>query len=130
MEYIILYLCSIADSTIILFRTLGVVGVVLGAISMCMSLCYSQCDSCYLRVCIGKGLRLSGVKTKHLLIPGLICLFLSVAIPPSKSCYAIFGVGTVLNYINNSDEAKQLPDNALKAVNRYLESLAPTDSIK
>lgn len=55
---------------------------------------------------------------------------LGVCIPSTKSCYAIFGVGTVLNYVNNSEEAKQIPDNAMKAVNRYLESLAPNDSIR
>ena len=44
-----------------------------------------------------------------------ICFLILVLITPStNTLYKIFGIGTVLEYIKNSDEAKQLPDNALK----------------
>lgn len=42
----------------------------------------------------------------------------------------IFGIGTVLEYIKNSDEAKQLPDNALKAINYYLKEIPKEDANK
>lgn len=70
------------------------------------------------------------MKVRYVFIPAFIMTVLAVCTPSTKSCYAIFGVGTVLNYVNNSDEAKQIPENAMKAVNRYLESLAPNDSIR
>lgn len=69
-------------------------------------------------------------KNKGWIVAGFISIFLGVIIPTTNQCYAIFGVGTVLNYVNNGDEAKQIPENAMKAVNRYLESLAPNDSIR
>lgn len=40
---------------------------------------------------------------------------------PSKSDIAIIiGGGSVYEYINNSDEAKQLPDNVIHALNKWL----------
>lgn len=130
MEYFILYLCSIADSLYNLFMVLGILGLIISVILTAMSFCSSQCDKCYYDTCLAKGVRKSGIKTKYILIPAFIMTVLGVCIPSTKSCYAIFGVGTVLNYVNNSEEAKQIPDNAMKAVNRYLESLAPNDSIR
>lgn len=56
--------------------------------------------------------------------PILAVLIFSVTLLPStKSCYRIIGLGTVIEYIKNSDEAKQLPDNAIKAINYYLEQI-------
>lgn len=130
MEYFILYLCSIADSLHELFMILGVLGLILSAVLAIMASCSSQCDKCSCKICLAKGVKKAGMKVRYVFIPAFIMTVLAVCTPSTKSCYAIFGVGTVLNYVNNSDEAKQLPDNALKAVNRYLESLAPTDSIK
>ena len=130
MEYFILYLCSIADSLHNLFMVLGILGLIISVILIVMSFCSSQCDKCYYNTCLAKGVRKSGIKTKYILIPAFIMTVLGVCIPSTKSCYAIFGVGAVLNYVNNSEEAKQIPDNAMKAVNRYLESLAPNDSIQ
>lgn len=70
---------------------------------------------------------------KHLkkITPILAVLILSVTLLPStKSCYRIIGIGTVLEYIKNSDEAKQLPDNALKAINYYLKEIPKEDANK
>lgn len=130
MEYFILYLCSIADSLHKLFMVLGILGLIISAILFCMAFCSSQCDKCYYDMCVAKGVKRAGIKVKHVFIPALIMTVLGVFTPSTKSCYAIFGVGTVLNYVNNSDETKKIPDNAMKAVNRYLESLAPNDSIQ
>ncbi len=130
MEYFILYLCSIADSLHKLFMTLGVLGSILSAVLTIMASCSSQCDKCDYDKCLAKGIIKAGIKVRYVFIPALIMTVLAACIPSTKSCYAIFGVGTVLNYVNNSEEAKQMPDNAMKAVNRYLESLAPNDSIQ
>lgn len=70
---------------------------------------------------------------KHLkkITPILAVLILSVTLLPStKSCYRIIGIGTVLEYIKNSDEAKQLPDDALKAINYYLKEIPKEDANK
>lgn len=70
---------------------------------------------------------------KHLkkITPILAVLILSVTLLPStKSCYRIIGLGTVIEYIKNSDEEKQLPDNALKAINHYLKEIPKEDANK
>lgn len=60
-----------------------------------------------------------------------ICFLILVLITPStNTLYKIFGIGTVLEYIKNSDEAKQLPDNALKAINYYLKEIPKEDANK
>lgn len=119
MEYFILYLCSIADSLQGFFNCIGFVILVgiffVGGIGSLI-----EETNFFIKIPNYKGL----------ITVGIISLFIGLLIPSSKQCYAIFGVGTVLNYVNNSEEAKQIPDNAMKAVNRYLESLAPNDSIQ
>lgn len=70
---------------------------------------------------------------KHLkkITPILAVLILSVTLLPStKSCYRIIGLRTVIEYIKNSDKAKQLPDNALKAINYYLKEIPKEDANK
>ena len=41
----------------------------------------------------------------------------------TSDCYMIFGVGKTLEYVTNSEEVKKLPDNAVKAINYYLEGI-------
>lgn len=46
-------------------------------------------------------------------------------------CSIADSVHTLLMVLSNhSEEVQRIPDNAMKAVNRYLESLAPNDSIQ
>ena len=42
--------------------------------------------------------------------------------------FAIYGVGSVIDYAKNSKEVQKLPDNAVKALNVYLESVQKKDS--
>ena len=64
------------------------------------------------------------------ILSAFIIMMLAVLTPSTNQCYAIFGVGATLHYVNHSEEVQKIPDNAMKAVNRYLESLAPNDSIQ
>lgn len=60
-----------------------------------------------------------------------ICFLILVLITPStNTLYKIFGIGSVLEYVRNSDEAKQLPDNVLKAINYYLKEIPKEDADK
>lgn len=130
MEYWVLYLCSIADSVHTLLMVLGIIGGILSAFVFITSACSSQCDKCSFDVCLAKGMKKAGIKRKNVIVPTLICVMLAAMIPPTNQCYAIFGVGATLHYVNHSEEVQKIPDNAMKAVNRYLESLAPNDSIQ
>lgn len=125
MEYWVLYLCSIADSVHTLLMVLSIVGLIVSVILFFMSVCSSQCDVCGTRTCVAKGVKKSGVTLRN-----TYCYSSGVVCPSTNQCYAIFGVGATLHYVNHSEEVQRIPDNAMKAVNRYLESLAPNDSIQ
>lgn len=130
MEYWVLYLCSIADSVHTLLMVLGIIGMILSVTIFIMSICSSQCDGCSCSVCLAKGVKKAGIERKYVMVPAFIFMMLAVLTPSTNQCYAIFGVGATLHYVNHSEEAQRIPDNAMKAVNRYLESLAPNDSIQ
>lgn len=53
----------------------------------------------------------------------LLSALLCALIPSTKECYLILGVSSVVEYCTSSEEIKKLPDNAVKALNRYLESV-------
>lgn len=55
-------------------------------------------------------------------------LALCVLVPSKNELYAIYGVGSVIDYAKNSKEVQKLPDNAVKALNVYLESVQKKDS--
>lgn len=115
MEYWVLYLCSIADSVHTLLMVLSIVGLIVSAILFFMSVCSSQCDVCGTRTCVAKGVKKSGVKRKHFVIPTAIAAVLCVLTPSTNQCYAIFGVGATLHYVNHSEEVQKIPDNAMKS---------------
>ena len=53
------------------------------------------------------------------LITGIACVF----VPSSKQAYMIFGIGRVVDYIQESEMASQLPDKCVEALEVWLESL-------
>lgn len=53
------------------------------------------------------------------IIPTLILIF----VPSTKQLYTIYGVGTVIDYAKGSKEVQKLPDNAVKALNVWLENV-------
>ena len=58
----------------------------------------------------------------------LVSLPLYILIPSKTELYAIYGVGSVINYAKGSKEMQKLPDNAVKALNVYLENIQERDS--
>ena len=72
----------------------------------------------------------SNKKTFKLCYIGIVAsLALCVLIPSKTELYAIYGVGTVLDYAKSSKEVQKLPDNAVKALNVYLENIQKEDSM-
>lgn len=53
----------------------------------------------------------------------ILSVIAKVFTPSTKDAYIIYGVGNTIDYLKSSKEAKKLPDNALKALNSYLESI-------
>ena len=55
-----------------------------------------------------------------------LCVILSSAIcfvPNEKQLYIIFGVGSVVDYVQDSETAKEIPDKAIKALDIWINSL-------
>lgn len=53
----------------------------------------------------------------------VVSLALCVIIPSKSELYAIYGVGSIIDYAKDSKEVQKLPDNAVKALNAYLENI-------
>ena len=43
-----------------------------------------------------------------------VCLVLGILLPTKNDLYIIYGVGSVIDYVQESDDAKQLPDKTIK----------------
>lgn len=54
------------------------------------------------------------------LIVGLMLIF----IPTTKEMLLIYGVGGTIDYIKSNDTAKELPDKAVKALDKYLDEIS------
>ncbi len=66
-----------------------------------------------------KGLKIVAVTA----IATAVFLLGALFIPSEKQLYVIYGVGSVIDYVQDNDEAKTLPDNAVKAINKYIETI-------
>ena len=53
----------------------------------------------------------------------IISLIVNIMVPSKEELYAIYGVGTVIDYAKGSKEVQKLPDNAVKALNVWLENV-------
>ena len=68
-------------------------------------------------------------KTSHILfktfricsVSFIVTLLIVLFTPSTQQLYAIYGVGTVIDYAKGSKEVQKLPDNAVKALNIWLE---------
>lgn len=60
-------------------------------------------------------------KKPFLLFP--IFIFLACLTPSTNQAYKIIGIGTVVKYVNNSEEVNKLPDNLVQYVNIQLEKV-------
>lgn len=56
-------------------------------------------------------------------IIGFLLLIAQVFIPSTNEALIIYGVGGTIDYVKSSDKAKQLPDKAIIALDKYLESI-------
>lgn len=66
------------------------------------------------------------VSRKRAIICGSIGIFLLIAqvfIPTTKQALIIYGVGGTIDYVKSNETAKQLPDKAIIALDKYLESI-------
>lgn len=55
--------------------------------------------------------------TKPMIAVAVVCLVLGILLPTKKDMYIIYGVGSIVDYIQENDEARQLPDKTVKMLN-------------
>lgn len=61
---------------------------------------------------------------KNQIIIGIISIILSILmifIPSTKEAYTIYGVGGIIDYVQDNDTAKQLPDKAIQALDKLMD---------
>lgn len=55
--------------------------------------------------------------SKPIITVAVICLILGILLPNKQDTYIIYGIGSVVDYIQENDEARQLPDKTVKVLN-------------
>lgn len=63
------------------------------------------------------------LKTKVAFAIAIVSALSLVALPTKEEAFLIYGGGTVIEYVQNNEEAKKIPDNAVKALNTWLETI-------
>lgn len=61
-------------------------------------------------------------KANNKLIIGCILIMFSFAIPSEKKLYAIYGIGSTIDYIKSNDKAKEIPNKAIDCIYKYLDN--------
>lgn len=54
---------------------------------------------------------------------GFLLLIAQAFVPTTKQALIIYGVGGTIDYVKSCNKAKQLPDKAIIALDKYLESI-------
>ena len=65
----------------------------------------------------------AGKTRKLLLITVVIAILTCIFVPSKRDLYLIFGVGATIDYINENETAKELPDKCIQALDAWVESL-------
>lgn len=53
----------------------------------------------------------------------IIAMSIAVFVPSKEQMYMIVGVGTAIDYVQESESVRQLPDKCVDALNRWVDSL-------
>ena len=65
--------------------------------------------------------------TKCIFLMFVVCSLILALCPSKKEMYLIYGVGNVIDYVQSNDVAKQLPDKAIIAIDKWLEMNKPEE---
>lgn len=61
-------------------------------------------------------------RANNKLIIGSILIVFSFATPSEKRLYAIYGIGSTIDYIKSNDKAKEIPNKAIDCIYKYLDN--------
>ena len=112
--YWITRLSSIHNAFIFIFIIAVIVGAITGVIVLSFSNDDEDDNACFKRI-------------KKCFITSVVAVVLSgiglVFVPKTNEALLIYGVGTTIDYVNSNETIKQLPDKAVQALDKYLDSL-------
>ena len=57
-------------------------------------------------------------------IIAMVLTLCAIMTPSKQELYLIYGAGTILDYCKGDSKVKEIPDKAIEALNRYLDSIA------
>ena len=60
---------------------------------------------------------------KLTIISTIVCGLCGIIIPGKNEVYFIYGAGTIVDYCKDGPKVKEIPDKAIDALNRYLDSI-------
>ena len=119
-----IYWIEMLDGINLLLILTGVIILIVAAIMIAMSFGGKDYDKKYED---DLALRKSGIK---LLFLSLILFIICALIPNTEQAYRIYGVSaTIDHYINDNEEAKQLPCIEDEVVNKWVDDCLKEDSI-
>ena len=61
-------------------------------------------------------------RANNKLIIGTILIVFSFVVPSEKKLYAIYGIGSTIDYIKSNDKAKEIPNKAIDCIYKYLDN--------
>lgn len=111
--YWITRLSSIHDAFLLIFIIAGLVAVLTGIIVLSFSNDDEDDNARFKRI-------------KKCFITAVVAVVLSgiglVFVPKTNEALLIYGVGTTIDYVDSNETIKQLPDKAVQALDKYLDS--------
>lgn len=60
---------------------------------------------------------------KLTIISTIVCGLCGIIIPGKNEAYFIYGAGTIVDYCKDNTNVKEIPDKAIDALNRYIDSI-------
>lgn len=111
--YWITRLSQIHDALCVTFAAAFIIAAIIGTIILIFS--YEEEDRNWLNS-----------TKKHFIVASAIVILSGIGlifVPKTSEALLIYGVGTTIDYVDNNDTIKQLPDKAVQALDKYLDSL-------
>ena len=69
-------------------------------------------------------IKISIKSIKLTIISTIVCGLCGIFITSKEDLYLIYGAGTIVDYCKDNSNVKEIPDKAIDALNRYLDSIA------
>ena len=60
---------------------------------------------------------------KLTIISTIVCGLCGIILPGKNEAYFIYGAGTIVDYCKDNSKVQEIPDKAIDALNRYLDSI-------